>query len=126
MPGRAWLILTVLLLPMVSHAQCPGVTTQQTPFAKETLTISTTVRPLTASVYKPSGTTPSMAIVSVEGGDIRYYVVGTPTATDGHPILGTPAQTFPICGIDSIAGFKAIRQSSDALLFVTYYKNRTP
>jgi len=116
----------IVLLPVLSHAQCPGVTVPQTPFAKETLTISTTVRPLTSSVYKPTGTTPSMAVVSVEGGDIRYYVVGTPTATDGHPIPGTPAQTFPICGLDSIAGFKAIRQTSDATLFITYYKNKIP
>jgi len=84
--------------------------------------VSTTPIVLTASIYKPAGVIPTMAMVSVDGGAIRYEVVGTPTATTGHPI--SAAQTFPICGLDSIAGFKAIRQTQDAQLFVTYYKSK--
>jgi hypothetical protein len=121
-----WLLLSLglLLLPALSQAQCPGMTVQQTPFATETLTVSSTAKAFTTAVYKPSGITATMAMVSVEGGAIRYQVVGTPTATAGHPLSGTTGVTFAICGIDSIAGFKAIRQTTDATLFVTYYKNR--
>lgn len=106
----------------LSAAQCPGVTTQQTPFAREKLTISDTSVPLTASVYKPAGITPSMAMITIEGGGIRYDVISTPTATDGTPIVA--GASFPICGIDSIAAFKAIRVTTDAVLWVTYYKLR--
>jgi hypothetical protein len=122
-----WLLVSIglLLLPALSQAQCPGMTAQQTPFATETLTVSTTAKAFTAAVYKPTASvTVTMAMVSVEGGAIRYQVVGTPTATAGHPLSGTTGITFAICGVDSIAGFKAIRQTTDATLFVTYYKNR--
>jgi hypothetical protein len=121
-----WLLVSIALLwlPALIQAQCPGMTVQQTPFATETLTVSSTAKAFTTAVYKPSGVTVTMAMVSVEGGAIRYQVVGTPTATAGHPLSGTTGSTFAICGVDSIAGFKAIRQTTDATLFVTYYKNR--
>jgi len=110
------------LLPTLVDAQCPDLTTPQSPFAKEPLLVSSTPVALTASIYKPAGIIPTMAVVSVEGGAIRYEVVGAPTATTGHPIAGTPPQTFPICGLDSIAAFQAVRQSQDAQLFITYYR----
>lgn len=115
---RVGLCYCLLLVPLLVHAQCPGMTTQQTPFAREQLTIGAVAQPLTASVYKPSGVTPSMAVLSVRGGDIFYEVVGTPTSTSGHPASGT----FVICGFDSIAAFRAIRTVTDALLTITYYK----
>jgi hypothetical protein len=129
LPGREMrmvvlLLLCLLLLPALSQAQCPGVTSQQTPFATEKLTLSTTAMPLTASVYKPSGITPTMAVLSVEGGDMRYEVVGTPTANTGHFVGGTT--TFAICGLDSIAAFQSISVTTTATLVVTYYKNRSP
>ena len=130
--GRPWLggILLGCLLgwATASHAQqCPGVTAHQTPFATETLTISVTPTSLTRTVYQPSGVTPTMSVVSIEGGDIRYHEIGTPSATSGHPLPGTPATTVIICGVDSIAGFKAIRMATtDARLTATYYRNRTP
>lgn len=111
-----------LWLPLIASAQCPGVTTQQIGFATEKLTISNVATPLTSLVYKPSGITPTMAEVSVEGGTIRYNVVGTPTADDGHPAI--PTATFYVCGYDNIVAFKAIRTTLDALLTVTYYKNK--
>jgi len=98
------------------------MTSQQTPFAREKLTISDVATPLTASVYKPSGVTPTMAVISVEGGTIRYFEIGTPTPDDGHPI--TPPATFTICGIDTIAAFRAIRIAVDATLIVSYYKSK--
>lgn len=120
------LLLLLLVLPVLAHAQCPGVTAQLTPFATENLVIDGSVKGLTASVYKPSGITPSMATVSVEGGSIRYSVVGAPTSTSGHQVGGSPAQTLTICGVDSIAAFRATRIVSDATLFVTYYKPKSP
>jgi hypothetical protein len=121
LPTRATLCLlgTLILAPRLAPAQqCPGMTTQQIAFAKERLAIGDTAIGLTPSVYKPSGVTPTLAMVSVEGGVIRYEVVGIPTATDGHPGTGT----FPICGLDNIAAFKAIRVGADAQLIITYYK----
>lgn len=119
--ARALLLLVFLLaLARVSLAQCPGVTTQLTPFAKEKLTVSATAIPLTASIYKPSGVTPVLATLSVEGGTIRYQVVGSPTVDDGHPLVS--GAVLSICGLESIAAFKAIRIASDAILNVVYYK----
>jgi hypothetical protein len=121
------LCLLLLLVPVSwAQAQCPGVTTQLTGFAREELLIDDTVKSLTASIYKPSGVTPSMATVTVEGGTIRYSVVGAPTSSVGHPVGGTPAQTFPICGADAIAAFKATRITTDATLFITYYRPKSP
>jgi hypothetical protein len=114
------LLCLCLAWPLAAAAQCPGVTTQLTAFATEQLTVGATVSMLTASVYKPSGITPAMAVVSVNGGAINYLEVGTPSPTTGHPI--SAGSTFPICGFDSIAAFKAIRVGADALLRVTYYK----
>jgi hypothetical protein len=115
------LLATLILVPALTLAQqCPGMTTQQIAFAKERLAVGAVAVPLTASVYKPSGVTPTLAMVSVEGGAIRYEVIGTPTATDGHPGSGT----FPICGLDNIAAFKAIRVGIDAELIITYYKSK--
>jgi hypothetical protein len=115
-------LLLLLCLPLPGRAQCPGVTTQLVPFATEQLTISSAPVPLTASVYKPSGTTANVAMLSVEGGMIRYKVVGAPTSAAGHPVSGTPPQTITICGFDSIAAFKAIRVTTDATVTVTYYR----
>jgi hypothetical protein len=126
MPLRWFFVLSLLCVPVLSQAQCPGVTVQQSPFAKETLTISSTAIALTATIYKPTGVTPTMAMLTLEGGAIRYQVIGVPTATDGHPLAGSPAQTFTICGLDAITNFRAIRQTTDAILFVSYYKNKTP
>jgi hypothetical protein len=112
------LLGALMLAPELAPAQCPGMTTQQIAFAKERLTIGNVATPLTAGIYKPSGVTPTLAMVSVEGGAIRYEVIGTPTADDGHPGSGT----FPICGFDNIAAFRAIRVGADAKLIITYYK----
>jgi hypothetical protein len=119
------LLLCVCLWgPALSYAQCPGVTTQLRPFATEELTIGATATPLTASIYRPAGVTPVLALLSIQGGPIRYLDVGTPTATTGHPLSNA---TITICGLDSIAAFKAIRQTTDdALIVVTYYRTKTP
>jgi hypothetical protein len=126
MPLVLLCLLLVLVPVRVAHAQCPGVTGQLTPFATESLVIDGTVKGLTASIYKPPGITPSMATVSVEGGSIRYSEVGAPTSTSGHQVGGSPPQSMTICGLDSIAAFKATRIVSDAHIFVTYYRPKSP
>jgi hypothetical protein len=122
---RWWLprlaLLSCLLLPALSAAQCPGVTTQLTPFAMEELVVGASVTPLTPQIYRPTGTTPILAVISVEGGNIRYQLLGTPTSSTGHPM---PMGTLAICGVDSIQAFRAIRESTDAVLTITYYKVR--
>jgi len=97
------------------------------PFATETLVLTgNTVRSLTSSIYKPAGVTPSLAMVTVEGGDLRYDVVNAPTTTIGHPLHGTPPQTMTICGLDSIAAFQALNLTTDVTLTATYYRTKTP
>ena len=121
MPRRSLLLLLLCLsLPRLGAAQCPGLTTQQTSFATEQLTVSDAETPLTSAIYKPSGITPSMATVSVEGGGIRYQVVTAAPATTGQPVTG--GSTFSICGFENIASFKAIRLGTDALLTIIYYR----
>lgn len=113
----------LLLWPVVSQAQCPGVTTPQAAFAQEQLTIDTTAKALTPGIYQPPGSTPSMAIVTVEGGDIRYDLIQAPTSSVGHYLTATPPLTFAICGRPSIQTFRAIRATgTNATLTVTYFK----
>ena len=114
------LVMLLLLIPLAASAQCPGATTTLVPFATEQVVVSASVTSLTQAIYKPSGVTPILAIVSTQGGTIHYLEVGTPTPTYGHTVA-SPA-TFAICGIDSIAGFKAIRLNTDTTLTITYYK----
>ena len=116
------LVFLLLVVPLAAAAQCSGVTTILVPFATEQVTVTTVATSLTQAIYKPSGVTPILAIVSTQGGTIQYLEVGTPTPTYGHPI--TAPATFAICGIDSIAGFKAIRLDADTTLTVTYYRTK--
>lgn len=122
-----WLLLLSLLLwPALSQAQCPGVATQLTPYARETLTIVQTSTGLTQSIYQPPGTAPILAMLTIEGGDIRYQVVGSPTTALGHHLTGSPPQHLTICGLTSIQQFRAIAIAQAASLTVTYYKPHVP
>jgi hypothetical protein len=124
MPWRFLLLLGILCWPALSAAQCPGVTTQLTPYATETLTIAASPIALTAAVYQPTGTSPALAMLTLEGGDIRYQVVGTPSPTAGHQVPGTPPPTITVCGLSSIQSFRAVAIASPATLTVTYYRPR--
>jgi hypothetical protein len=126
MPWRLLLLLTLLLWPALSAAQCPGITTQLTPYATETLTIAGSVTAFTPAVYQPPGSSPAMAMVTIEGGDIRYQVVGSPSSVTGHHVLGSPPPTLTVCGRDSIASFRVVAVAASASLTVTYYKAKSP
>ena len=122
-----WLLLLPgLLWPALSLAQCPGVETQLAPYAKETLTIGATALGLTPNVYQPPGTAPSLAMLTIEGGDIRYQVVGSPTTAVGHHIPGSPPQHITICGLASIQQFRAIAITANASITATYYRPKSP
>lgn len=124
------LLLTVLLcflfvLPGQSHAQCPGITTALVPFAEEPLTVGTSVTTLSASAYEPVGTPASLAQVTLKSGNLSYALTQAPNATLSHDVVTSP-QTFFLCGLASIQGFKAIRMTTDAVLFITYFRPKTP
>jgi hypothetical protein len=125
---RGVLAVVVLcwLWPVLGAAQSCGTSTALVPFASEVLTISGTALSLTKATYQPPGTVATMAVITIEGGDIRYLVTGTPTGTAGHYVPGIPLSTFPICGLESITAFRAIRVSTDAKATITYYKNKAP
>lgn len=117
------LALLALSLPSLSQAQCPGQQTAMVWMADELKTVSSTATGLTAGVYKSGGVTASMAVIQVQQAPVVYRNGANPTASVGGPLpLGS---SFPICGLDSIQVFKAIRQTAtDSVLFVNYYRTK--
>lgn len=103
-----------------------------TAFAFETLTVSNSVKTLTASKYaaKSSGglyQQASEAAISVDGtagtNDLRWTLEGTnPVATTtGHKLKA--GETLTVSGYDNIKALKMIRDgSSDAVIQVTYFR----
>ena len=115
-------MIGVLMVPARGLPQglCPGRTQPMIPYAHETLTVSNTAITLTASVYNAGGVSPGMAVVVLTGDNIRVWSDGTaPTAAVGQLIN---ANAFFLCGYESIAQFKAIRQTTDASMSVQYYR----
>jgi hypothetical protein len=112
--------LGLLLLPWLVHAQCPGLTTVLVPFAKEKLTVSTVPKSLTQAIYQQSTGVAALATIQVQDAPVLVTDVGVPTLTEGT-VLQT-LQSVPVCGIDAIRAFRAIRQSTDAVLIVRYYR----
>jgi len=103
--------------PIPAQADCPGITQGLFPITSsyQQLTVSNTAVGLTY----PTNRNVVLAVVVVEGNDIRFRDDGTsPTASVGTPVLA--GLTIPLCGT-SISSFKAIRVSGDAVLNVSYY-----
>ena len=113
--------LFLLYQPPVK-AVCSGQTFTPSFFAKESLTISTTALPGTATVYNPSGAinTARYAFVTVETNPIRYWLDGSvPTAFLGH--LVATNGSFEVCGINAVRNFQMIRQgAADATVMISY------
>lgn len=126
MKRRAKIILLLaLLLPIAAEAGPGGCTNHATltPFAFETITVSTTSIGFTAATLAPSGSNPAeMAIVSVESNPVRYRLDGlAPSSTVGHPAVAGDALT--VCGTLSAKALRFIRSGAvDATLSVTYYR----
>jgi len=97
-----------------------GTNTQAVPFAKETLTVSSTAKVLTASVYNntTTGQKAIQADISVAGDNVRVWFDGSvPTDTVGHLI--TSGTFLTICSA-TIPKFQMIRVTSDATVSITY------
>lgn len=106
-----------------------NVTQYRSAFAKETLTVSNTVKTFTSSVYAPTancGPTPiqchaDYAYVTVEADSMRYWPTGDdPTTTQGHKY--GDGQGFYIFGYDNIKNSKMIRVTTDVTIQVSYYR----
>lgn len=116
------LLATLIILGLVvfagsAHAQsCPGINNFfLRPLGYQQLTVSNTAVGFTL----PTVGTTRLAVVMIETNPIRTRDDGTsPTATVGMP-FDAKIPIF-VCQ-SSLAAFKAIRQSSDATLSISYY-----
>jgi hypothetical protein len=116
--------LIALFRPQPAHALCNGLLGNElTAIGFETLTVSSTAKTLTATVYAPSGLTPAkVAIISVETNQIRFRVDGVaPTSSVGQ--LVAVGNQLEVCGQNAIQALQMIRQpAADATIMVHYYK----
>jgi len=95
-------------------------------FAKQELTVSTTVVQLDASIYAPTGETPAQrAVLTLDstGGDIRYWYHpdGTepPSSTSGHELKA--GSMIILEGATNIKNFRTIRKGDiDGKLKITF------
>lgn len=119
------LILIVLFclgvaVPSIAGAQCPGIDqfTGIRPVAgHEQIAVSATAVALTV----PTAFVVRFALVSVQDNAIRTLDTGTaPTASFG--LLWQPNEKIYVCQ-SSLAAFRAIRQTADAVIDVSYFGN---
>lgn len=123
--------LTLSLLAAFALVQSPtiaqadysctaGTNSQAVPFASETLTVSSTAKALTASVYNntTTGQRAIQADISVAGDNVRVWFDGAvPTATVGHLI--TSGTFLTVCSV-TLPKILMIRQTTDATVSITY------
>lgn len=133
------LILTLALVSLtssVNFAQNPqfNVTQYRAGFDGEKLTVSSTSKALTASVYNPtitgvqaSQSRADYAVITVETDSIRWWpctgtlcTVGAPTSANGH--LVTAGGSFTVYGYSNIVSLRMIRVTTDATIQVSYYR----
>lgn len=118
-------LLAVLILALAVDAgaqTCYPQTADLVPFTKESLTVSTSAVPLTASVYAPSGSARAVSAYMTVGADaIRVWFDGSaPSSTVGHYYASGTQIT--VCGV-TISRIQFIRDTGaagDATLSVTY------
>lgn len=93
-------------------------------FAQEEITVSTSVKSLTAATYAASGGWGSAqkAVVQVLNASIRFKLNGDdPTSSTGFG--ESPGSTFTLDNEAEIIGFRAIRSGgSDAKIIVSYMR----
>lgn len=94
--------------------------TPLTPFAFETLTVSSTAIGFTAAIMQPAGApAPQRAFLTCETDAIRYrYDGGTPTASVGH--LLNAGALANLTGAVALSQFRAIRVTTNGTCQVTY------
>lgn len=109
--------LLVLAFAPDATAQCYPTTADLIPFAKESLTVSSSALGLTAATY----TNAASAIMTVGAQPIRVWFDGsTPTSTVGHYFVANTQIT--VCGV-TISRIRFILDTGaggDATLSVTY------
>lgn len=125
-------ILASLLFTFTAttQAQSPqfNVTQYRAGFAKETLTVSSVAKILTAATYAPTvtgvpanQTRADYCLITVETDSIRYWPTGSaPTSAQGHLI--TAGGSFYIYGYNNIKNLQMIRVTTDATVQVSYYR----
>ena len=120
-------LVAILALASASyaHAAPGGCGQQNTPYltaiASEQITVSSTALSFTAAKYTAGDSKPMLAVVAVQSFGIRSLDTGgVPTASVGMPWAA--ASAFSVCGESNIKAFRMIRQTSDAVVDVTYYK----
>jgi hypothetical protein len=91
-------------------------------FAHEAITVSNTAIGFTTATSVSGDFPASAAIVSVETDAIRYRIDGgNPVAAGaGHPVAS--GTTILITGQKNVQNFKAIRETTDATIRVTYLR----
>jgi hypothetical protein len=93
----------------------------------EALTVSDSSTYFTRGKIKPTtgtyaGMTAQAALLSLEGGDIRFRLDGIspPTSTTGHAMVS--GDTFLLIGAQAVNQFRAIRSGdTDGVLTATYF-----
>ncbi len=93
----------------------------------EALTVNDSSSYFTRGKIKPtsgtySGMTAQAALLSLEGGDIRFRIDGVspPTSTSGHLMVG--GDTFLLVGAQAVNQFRAVRAGdTDGTLTATYF-----
>ena len=120
---KRWLFLAVFLFiasPAWAQGLCPGIIKNMQAYAHETLSVDGTAVVLTSSVYAPAGKAPQMAVITVEGANLRVWSDGTaPTAGVGQ-LIQTGA--FYVCGQSNVQNLKLIAASGTGTISVQYYQ----
>lgn len=119
------LLAVLMLLTLAASSQAApggcGWGTYLSSIDSEQLTVSSTALPFTAAKYSRGGAIPMLAVVAVQTNGIRTLDSGlNPTASVGMPWAA--ASTFSVCGESNIRAFRMIRQTSDAVVDISYYK----
>lgn len=97
--------------------------TLRVPLGFEQLTVSSTSKALTATVYDvlDGDGVADLAVISVETDAIRYRCDGVaPTASVGMPQAAN--STFTVYGVLSVRKLRMIRVTTDATIEVHYYR----
>lgn len=95
-------------------------------FAREKLTVSNSVKQLTASVFDPAPESAQRvkgAKIVVEAQSLRYTEDGTDPVATTTGVLAAAGTVIALKGLGAIRRFKAIREGgSDSTIEVVYYR----
>jgi hypothetical protein len=112
--------IILLILTTFSFAADQVNVVGYTPFAHETITVTTlAVSQLDATYAATAGA----VFITVETNNIRYWIDGgIPTTAIGHPVVSAAYQNLWFNDPMSIKEFRAIAVGGNSTLSVTYYR----